>query len=322
MSEKRSIIAGCGAYLPERIVTNAELAERVDTSDEWIFSRSGIRQRHVAAEGQYTSDLAIEAGRKAIESAGMTVEDIDLIIVATTTPDETMPSTAVKVQAALGMTRGAAFDMQAACSGFVYGLSIADSFIKSGQANNILLIGAETLTRVLDWEDRTTCVLFGDGAGAVVVQGREDVGDRGIIATELRSDGREHDLLFSDGGTSMTGTAGTIQMKGKDVFRAAVSNLSSVLVDVLEKTNLTKNDVDLLVPHQANKRIIDGVGKKLGLTEDHVMVTIQDHGNTSAASVPLALERAVREGRVKSGDILLLEAMGAGLTWGAAVLRW
>jgi len=322
MSDIRAVIAGCGSYLPERVVTNAELAELVDTSDEWIVSRSGIRQRHFAAEGQYTSDLAIEAGRRAIEKAGITGDDIDFLIVATTSPDETMPSTAVKVQAALGMTGGAAFDIQAACSGFVYGLSIANGFIQSGQAKNILLIGAETLTRIVDFNDRATCVLFGDGAGAVVVQAQENVGDRGIIATELRSDGRQHDLLFTDGGASMTGKTGTIQMKGKEVFRAAVGNLSGVIADVLAKTNLTQDDITLLVPHQANKRIIDGVGKKLGLTEDRVMITLEEHGNTSAASVPLALDKAIQQGRVKKGDILVLEAMGAGLTWGACILRW
>lgn len=322
MSEMRCVIAGTGGFLPERVVTNNDLAEWVDTSDEWIAERSGIRQRHMAAEGEYTSDLAIGAGRAALECAGLAAEDLDFIIVATTTPDETLPSTACKVQAALGMHDGAAFDIQAACSGFIYGLSIADGFIRSGQAQNILLIGAETLTRIVDWEDRTTCVLFGDGAGAVVLQAREDVGNRGVIASKLRSDGRQHDILYSDGGTSMTGTSGTIQMEGKDVFRHAVSNLSSVIGEVLAKTDLTQDDIDLLVPHQANKRIIDGVGKKLRMDAEQVMITIADHGNTSAASVPLALDRAVRDGKVNEGDILLLEAMGAGLTWGAAVLRW
>ena len=322
MSEMRCVIAGTGGFLPERVVTNSELAERVDTSDEWIVSRSGIRQRHMASEGEYTSDLAIGAGKAALEAAGLEGSDLDFIIVATTTPDETLPSTACKVQAALGMHEGAAFDIQAACSGFIYGLAVADSFIRSGQAKNILLIGAETLTRIIDWEDRTTCVLFGDGAGAVVLQARDDVEGRGVIATKLRSDGRQHDILYSDGGTSMTGTSGTIQMEGKDVFRHAVSNLSSVIGEVLAKTDLTQDDINLLVPHQANKRIIDGVGKKLNLQEEQVMITIADHGNTSAASVPLALDQAVREGRVNEGDILLLEAMGAGLTWGAAVLRW
>jgi len=322
MSEMRCVIAGTGGFLPERVVTNNDLTEWVDTSDEWITERSGIRQRHMAADGEYTSDLAIGAGKAALESAGLTAEDLDFIIVATTTPDETLPSTACKVQAALGMHEGAAFDIQAACSGFIYGLSIADGFIRSGQAKNILLIGAETLTRIIDWEDRTTCVLFGDGAGAVVLQGRDDVGNRGVVASKLRSDGRQHDILYSDGGTSMTGTSGTIQMEGKDVFRHAVSNLSSVIGEVLAKTDLTQDDIELLVPHQANKRIIDGVGKKLRMDAEQVMITIADHGNTSAASVPLALDRAVREGKVNEGDILLLEAMGAGLTWGAAVLRW
>ncbi|TDI58774.1 MAG: ketoacyl-ACP synthase III [Alphaproteobacteria bacterium] len=322
MSDLRAVIAGIGSYLPERIMLNAEMATIVDTSDEWIVERSGIRQRHIAAEGEYTSDLAIHASQNALDHAGMSIDEIDMIIVATTTPDETMPSTAVKVQAALGMVRGAAFDIQAACSGFVYGLSICDSFIKSGQANTILLVGAETLTRVVDWKDRATCVLFGDGAGAVVVQGRTDADDRGIVATELRSDGRQHDILYANGGPSTTGTAGAIQMKGKEVFRQAVTNLSGVIVDVLKKTDYEQADIDLLIPHQANKRIIDSVAKKMGMRGDQVLVTIADHGNTSAASVPLAMDQAVRDGRIKEGDILLLEAMGAGLTWGACVLKW
>lgn len=322
MSDLRAVIAGIGSYLPERIMLNAEMATIVDTSDEWIVERSGIRQRHIAAEGEYTSDLAIHASQNALDHAGMSIDEIDMIIVATTTPDETLPSTAVKVQAALGMVRGAAFDIQAACSGFVYGLSICDSFIKSGQANTILLVGAETLTRVVDWKDRATCVLFGDGAGAVVVQGRRDADDRGIVATELRSDGRQHDILYANGGPSTTGTAGAIQMKGKEVFRQAVTNLSGVIVDVLKKTDYEQADIDLLIPHQANKRIIDSVAKKMGMRGDQVLVTIADHGNTSAASVPLAMDQAVRDGRIKEGDILLLEAMGAGLTWGACVLKW
>ena len=322
MSEIRAVLAGCGSFLPEKIMTNEEIAKIVDTSHEWIVERSGIHQRHIASEGEYTSDLAIEAGRRALEDAGVTIDDIDLIIVATTTPDETLPATAVKVQAALGMDHGAAFDIQAACSGFIYGLSIADSFIKSGQARNILLIGAETLSRVVDWTDRTTCVLFADGAGAVVVQAKEGEPDEGILANELRSDGGLHHLLYTGEGPSMTGTSGAIRMKGKEVFRNAVINLSTVITDVLDKTSLTKEDIDFLIPHQANKRIIDGAARKLGMPEEQVVVTIADHGNTSAASVPLALDTAVRDGRIKRGDILLFEAMGAGLTWGASVVRW
>jgi len=318
----RTIVTGVGAYLPERIVTNAEMAKLVDTSDEWIVERTGISQRHIAADGEYTSDLAIAAGRRAMADAGMDASDIDMVIVATATPDETFPATAVKVQAGLGITQGAAFDIQAVCSGFVYGFSVADNLIRGGMSKNVLLIGAETFSRILDWEDRTTCVLFGDGAGAVVLRGEQGAGDRGIIASKLRSDGTKHDLLYVDGGPSMTQTTGKLRMRGKDVFKHAVKNLADIVEEVFEGTDLSPSDIDWIVPHQANRRILDATARKLGISPDKVVVTVQDHGNTSAASVPLALERAVRDGRIKRGDLVLLEAMGGGFTWGASLVRW
>ncbi len=322
MSGIRTIVAGVGAYLPERIVTNAEMAKLVDTSDDWIVERTGITQRHIAADGEYTSDLAIAAGRRAIADAGIDASDVDLIIVATATPDETFPATAVKVQAGLGITQGAAFDIQAVCSGFVYGLSVADNLIRGGMSKTLLLIGAETFSRILDWEDRTTCVLFGDGAGAVVLRGEEGPGDRGVIASKLRSDGTKHDLLYVDGGPSTTQTTGKLRMRGKDVFKHAVNNLAEIVQEVFEGTDLSPSDIDWIVPHQANRRILDATAKKLGIDPAKVVVTVQDHGNTSAASVPLALERAVRDGRIKRGDLVLLEAMGGGFTWGASLVRW
>jgi 3-oxoacyl-[acyl-carrier-protein] synthase-3 len=318
----RTIVAGVGAYLPERIVTNAEMAKLVDTSDDWIVERTGITQRHIAADGEYTSDLAIAAGRRAIADAGIDASDVDLIIVATATPDETFPATAVKVQAGLGITQGAAFDIQAVCSGFVYGLSVADNLIRGGMSKTLLLIGAETFSRILDWEDRATCVLFGDGAGAVVLRGEEGPGDRGVIASKLRSDGTKHDLLYVDGGPSTTQTTGKLRMRGKDVFKHAVNNLAEIVQEVFEGTDLSPSDIDWIVPHQANRRILDATAKKLGIDPARVVVTVQDHGNTSAASVPLALERAVRDGRIKRGDLVLLEAMGGGFTWGASLVRW
>ena len=325
-----SQVAGCGSYLPAHVVTNHELASRMDTSDEWIVARSGIRQRHIAAEGEMTSDLAIAASRKALESAGMDAADLDLLIVATTTPDRTFPATATTVQARLGMTKGAAFDLQAVCSGFVYGLSVADNFIKTVQARNALVIGAETMSRVLDWEDRSTCVLFGDGAGAVVLRGEKVNGgsdrgsnlQRGVISTHLHSDGRFSDILNTDGGVSATRTVGYLRMAGKEVFRHAVVNLAQVLAETLDHNGLKISDVDWLVPHQANKRIIDGTGRKLGLAPERVVVTVDKHANTSAASIPLALDTAVKDGRIKKRDLVLLEGIGGGLAWGASLVRW
>ncbi len=315
-----------GAYLPERVVTNDELGKMVDTSDEWINARTGIRRRHMAADGEMTSDLATRAAEQALNNAGMTVADIDLIMVATATPDNTFPATATKVQANLGMTHGAAFDLAAVCSGFVYGLHMADALIGAGKANRILLIGAETFSRILDWEDRTTCVLFGDGAGAVILEANEVATEldkpQGILATEIRSDGTHYDLLYVDGGPSATQTVGLLRMKGKEVFKHAVRNLAEVGTHVLEQTGLTAQDINIVLPHQANKRIIDATVDKLKINPDNVMLTVQDHGNTSAASVPLALHQAVEEGKVKRGDIALFEAMGGGFTWGAVLARW
>jgi 3-oxoacyl-[acyl-carrier-protein] synthase-3 len=324
MSFWRSQIIGTGSYLPARIVTNDELAQRVDTSDEWIRQRSGIRQRHVAAEGETTADLATAAAVKALEAAGISVQELDLIVLATTTPDDTFPSTATKVQARLGMHRGAAFDVQAVCSGFVYALAIADNFIKAGQAKTILVIGAETFTRILDWEDRTTCVLFGDGAGAVVLRAAEGTGavtDRGILSTHLHSDGRERDILYVDGGPSTTQTVGHVRMAGKEVFRHAVTNLAGVVTEALAANGLDASAIDWLVPHQANRRILDATAKKLSLPVERVVVTLDRHANTSAASVPLALDEAVRDGRIQPGHLILVEAMGGGLTWGSALIR-
>jgi len=323
---RRSVVAGVGRYLPERIVTNAELAKTVDTSDEWIRERSGITQRHIAAEGEFTSDLATHAAREALKSAGMEPDDIDLIVVATSTPDETFPASATVVQSKLGCTNGSiGFDVQAVCSGFVYALATADNFIKSGQVDTALVIGAETFSRILDWEDRGTCVLFGDGAGAIVLRGEEEAGtsdDRGVLSTHLHSDGSLHDLLYVDGGPSSTGQVGYLRMEGREVFRHAVSKMSAVVLEALEATGLQAEDVDWFVPHQANKRIIDGTARKLGVGADRVVVTIDKHANTSAASIPLALSVAVDDNRIKTGDVVLIEAMGGGLTWGSGLLRW
>jgi len=324
----RSKISGCGSYLPERKLTNIELSEMVDTTDEWIVSRTGIKQRHIAADDQLTSDLALKAAERAIDHAGISIEDIDLIVLATSTPDNTFPSTATRIQHKLGMTRGAAFDIQAVCSGFVYGLSVADSFIRSGQAECVLLIGAETFSRILDWTDRTTCVLFGDGAGAVVLQASQYDDDtdhltaQGILSTHLHSDGAWNDILYVDGGPSSTQTVGHLRMAGKEVFRHAVTNLASVVDETLEAHNLQNSDIDWLVPHQANKRILDSTARKLGLSPDQVVLTVDRHANTSAASIPLALDEAVRDGRIKRGDMVLMEAMGGGLTWGSCLARW
>ncbi len=321
----RSLIVGCGSYLPERVVTNAELAQTIDTSDEWIVSRTGIRQRHVAADGELTSDLAAAAARRALAAAEIESAEIDLIIVATSTPDQTFPATATVVQYQLGVTRGAAFDVQAVCSGFIYGLAVADNFIRVGQADTVLLIGAETFSRILDWQDRTTCVLFGDGAGAVVLRAGKGEGtreDRGILSTHLHADGRKHDSLYVDGGPSSTQTSGHLRMHGQDVFRHALSNLSSVVGEALEASGFRADEVDWLVPHQANKRIIEGTMRRLGLAEERVVCTIERHANTSAASVPLALTEAANDGRIQPGHIVLMEAMGGGFTWGSCLARW
>ena len=323
----KSVFIGCGAYLPQRSLSNAELAKTVDTSDEWIVARTGISNRHIAADGELTSDLAYNAAVEALAAAGMAATELDLIVLATATPDETFPATATTVQARLGVTGIPAFDVQAVCSGFIYALAVADNFIKAGQARNVLVIGAETFSRILDWEDRTTCVLFGDGAGAVVLRAEATKADaetaqRGIMSTHLHADGRHHDMLYVDGGPSSTGTAGFLRMRGKEVFRHAVGNLASVVGEALEANDLDADAIDWLVPHQANQRIIDHTVKKLKLQSEKVVLTLARHGNTSAASVPLALNEAVSDGRIKQGDVILMEAMGGGFTWGAVLARW
>jgi 3-oxoacyl-[acyl-carrier-protein] synthase-3 len=320
----RSRIIGCGSHLPRHVVSNQDLAQKVDTSDEWITQRTGIRSRHIAGPDENTSDLALAAARKAMDDAGITADQIDLIVLATTTPDHTFPATATRIQAALGMTRGMAFDLQAVCSGFVFALAVADNFIRLGQARTALVIGAETFSRILDWEDRTTCVLFGDGAGAVVLQAADSEGtsdDRGVLSTHLHSDGRYYDILWVDGGPSSTQSTGHVRMAGQEVFRQAVSRLSEVVREALDATGLKAADIDWLVPHQANKRIIDGIARKLGLPPDRVVSTVDHHGNTSAASIPLALAEAMGDGRIKPGDLVLMEAIGGGLSWGAALVR-
>lgn len=320
----RSRIIGTGSYLPERRVDNAEMATIVDTNDDWIVERTGIRARHLAADGEMTSDLATKAALKALESAGLPASAIDLIIVATATPDETFPATAAVVQKNLQVPGIPAFDVQAVCSGFIYALTVADSLLRTGLAKTALVIGAETFSRILDWQDRGTCVLFGDGAGAVVLQAGEGNGttaDRGILTTHLHADGRYHDLLYVDGGPSSTRTTGFLRMQGREVFRHAVANLASVVEEALAATGLQASDIDWLVPHQANRRIIEGTAKKLGFSMDKVVLTVDHHANTSAASIPLALAEAVEDGRIQSGQLVLLEAMGAGFTWGAALVR-
>ena len=329
----RSIVMGCGSYLPERVVTNAELAESVDTSDDWIQTRTGIKQRHIAADGELTSDLALAAAERALAHAEVDANEVDLVVLATTTPDNTFPATATKVQYKLGMTNGAAFDVQAVCSGFVYGLAVADNFIKAGQAKTVVLIGAETFSRLLDWEDRGTCVLFGDGAGAIVMRAANvtdqtaaaEVGcerDRGVLSTHLHSDGSTNDLLYVDGGPSSTQTVGHVRMIGREVFRNAVTNLADIAGETLDANGLTTDDVDWLVPHQANRRILDSTAKKLGMQQEKIVVTVERHANTSTASIPLALDEAVRDGRIQKGDLVLMEAMGGGLTWGSGLVRW
>lgn len=321
----RARIIGTGSYLPAHVLSNAELAARVDTSDAWIIERTGIRQRHVAAAGEFTSDLGTAAAQRALASAGLTPDDVDLIIVATATPDQTFPACATVIQHKLGMVHGVAFDIAAVCSGFLYALSVADAMLTSGAYRTALVIGAETFSHLLDWEDRATCVLFGDGAGAVVLRAETGSGtaaDRGILASRLHSDGRYNELLYVDGGPGSTGTTGKLRMKGKEVFRHAVTNLANVMTETLEGAGLTAADVAWVVPHQANLRILEATARKLGLPIERVVVTVDRHANTSAASVPLALDTAVRDGRIQPGDLLLLEAMGGGFTWGAAAVRW
>ena len=319
--ERRSVIEGVGSALPKRRVDNAELAERVDTTDEWIVERTGIRSRYIAGEGETTATLATEACRRALEHAGIEAGAIDLIVLATATPDQTFPSSATKVQAALGINDCIAFDVHAVCTGFLYALSVADAMLRGGNATTALVIGAETFSRILDWEDRTTCVLFGDGAGAIVLRATETA-DRGILATRLHADGRHNDMLYVDGGPSTTGTVGKLRMRGREVFRHAVINLHDVLKEVIAAAGHSPEEVDWVVPHQANARIIDATARRLGLPIERVVMTVDRHANTSAASVPLALDVAVRDGRIKRGDLVVLEAMGGGFTWGAAALRY
>jgi|TARA_A100001391_G_scaffold190804_1_gene163720 3-oxoacyl-[acyl-carrier-protein] synthase III len=321
----QSVVRGVGGYLPERIMTNDDLAKVVDTSDEWIVQRTGIRQRHIAAEGEYTSDLALVAAQRALEKAGMDASEIDLIVVGTTTPDRTFPATAAILQQKLGITKGSAFDVQAVCSGFVFGVATADSYLKTGMAKRALVIGAETASRILDWNDRTTCVLFGDGAGAIVLEAQDvadDAPENGILVSSLRTDGSHWDKLYVDGGVSTTQSIGHLRMEGREVFKHAVGMISDVIEDVLDKTGKVTEDLDWFVPHQANKRIIDGAGRKLGIPEAKTIVTVDKHANTSAASVPLALWVASEDGRIKKGDLVMIEAMGGGFTWGASLIRW
>jgi 3-oxoacyl-[acyl-carrier-protein] synthase-3 len=321
----RSVVLGCGSYLPQRILSNDELARKVDTSDEWIVQRTGIRERRIAAPGEVTSDMGLKAAQAALDAAGMDSQAIDLIVLATSTPDNTFPSSAVSIQAGLGIAHGAAFDLQAVCSGFVYGLSVADGLLRAGSFKRALVIGSETYSRILDWTDRTTCVLFGDGAGAVVLEAQAQPGsreDRGVLTTHLRSDGRYKSKLYVDGGPASTGTVGHLRMEGREVFRHAVAMITDVIVDAFNATGYTADDIDWFVPHQANKRIIDGSAHKLGIAPEKVVTTVDKHGNTSAASIPLALTVAVGDGRIKPGDLVLLEAMGGGFTWASALVRW
>ena len=325
MSHLRAQVVGCGAYLPERVVTNVELSERLDTSDDWIRQRTGICERRVAADDEYTSHLGLQAAKAALAAAGCEAGDLDLIVVATSTPDQTFPATATRIQAALGMTRGAAFDVQAVCSGFVYALAVADNFIRAGQARNVLVIGAETFSRILDWEDRSTCVLFGDGAGALVLAAFEGNGkaeERGVLSTHIYSDGRHNQALYVDGGPGSTKTVGQLRMEGREVFRHAVVRMSQAIDAALDAGGVTPGDIDWLVPHQANIRIIEAMAKRLNLPMDRVVVTVDRHANTSAASIPLALCEASSDGRIQAGDLIMIEAMGGGFTWGSALVRW
>jgi len=321
----RSAIIGCGAYLPEKVLTNHDLARMIDTSDEWITERTGIKQRHIAGEGETTSDMAVAAAEHALKCAGINADSIDLIVLATSTPDHTFPATATDVQARLGLQHGAAFDLQAVCSGFVYALAVADNFLKAGNFRRALVIGSETFSRILDWDDRSTCVLFGDGAGAVVLEAqpaRDPHTDRGVLGTYLHSDGRYKEMLYVDGGPSSTQTVGHLRMHGREVFRFAVNKIASVIEEALEDHKLGASDVDWFVPHQANQRILASTANKIGLPEEKIVITLDRHGNTSAASIPLALEVAQQDGRIKQGDLVLMEAMGGGFTWGAALVRW
>ncbi len=319
-----SQITGCGSYLPSRVVTNDELAKRVDTTDEWIRQRTGIRERRVAADNELTSDLGGNAAEEALSMARLSGADLDLIVCATATPDETFPATATRIQERLGMRQGAAFDVQAVCAGFIYALAVADNFLRLGQARSALVIGAETFSRILDWDDRTTCVLFGDGAGAVVLQAAEGNGaiESGVLSTHLYSDGRHHDALYVDGGPSSTGTVGHVRMEGREVFRHAVVRMAEAIDAALAANGMKSSDIDWLVPHQANRRIIDAMARRLNMPEDRVVVTVDRHANTSAASIPLALCEAVNDQRIRSGDLILMEAMGGGFTWGSALVRW
>ena len=325
VSKLRSVVVGVGSYLPERRVSNADLEKFVDTTDEWIVQRTGIRARHIAAEGETTSMLATKAAQRALDAAGLGPNDIDLIVLGTSTPDFTFPSSATQVQAALGMTRGVAFDVQAVCSGFVFAVATADKFLVSGSHKRALVIGAETFSRLVDWKDRTTCVLFGDGAGAIVLEAQEGQGtvaDRGVLTSHLRSDGRHREKLYVDGGPSTTGTTGHLRMAGKEVFRHAVGMVTDVMTDAFAATGYTAADLDWFVPHQANERIIDASAEKLGIAAQKIVKTVCDHGNTSAASIPLALATACADGRIKKGDLVMIEAMGGGFTWGSALIRW
>ena len=325
MSVLRTVVKGCGGYLPKRVLTNEDLAKVVDTTDEWIATRTGIKERRIAAKGELTSTMGTAAARAALDDAGMDPQDIDLIVLATSTPDQTFPATAVTIQADLGITQGAAFDVQAVCSGFVFALTTVDNYLKSGEFRRALVIGSEAFSRILDWDDRGTCVLFGDGAGALVVEAEMQNGsttDRGVLASCLRSDGRYRDKLYVDGGPSTTGTVGYVRMDGPEVFRHAVINIAEVIAATLKKSGYQASDIDWFVPHQANRRILDGAARKLGLAPEKIVITVDKHANTSAASIPLALDAACRDGRIKKGDLVLMEAMGGGFTWGAVLVRW
>ena len=321
----RAQVLGCGSYLPERILTNAELAKRVNSSDEWIRKRTGICERRVAGEGEMTSDLGLKAAEAALARAGLGARDLDLIICATSTPDEIFPATATRIQARLGMTRGAAFDIQAVCSGFVYGLAVADNFIRCGQARTVMVVGAETFSRILDWQDRSTCVLFGDGAGAIILaagENRDGAAGRGVLSTHIYSDGRHHDALYVDGGPSSTQTSGVVRMDGREVYRHAIVRMAEAIDIALEANGMDPGDIDWLVPHQANARIIEAMARRLNLPLDRVVITVDRHANTSAASIPMALSEASADGRIKAGNLVLIEAMGGGFTWGSALIRW